>query len=122
MQMENVGPEQDYEFPLTRVALVPRAPGQPSRDSRERHILQGSREIARPGPHKRKFFPKRVQSMPRKPMITIPLPATRLAAMIQPRRCILLVVLTVASGSGLRSVVAQQGGEPTLLWQFEAGG
>ena len=42
--------------------------------------------------------------------------------MIQTRRCILLVALTVASGTGPRSVVAQHGGEPTVLWQFEAGG
>jgi hypothetical protein len=42
--------------------------------------------------------------------------------MTQPRQCIVLVVLTVVFGTGPRSVVAQQGGEPTVLWQFEAGG
>jgi hypothetical protein len=41
--------------------------------------------------------------------------------MVQRRRCILLVVLTVVSGAGPQSV-AQQGGESTVLWQFEAGG
>jgi hypothetical protein len=43
-------------------------------------------------------------------------------AMIQPRWCILLVVLTFVSATGPRRVVAQQGGQPTVLWQFEAGG
>jgi hypothetical protein len=42
--------------------------------------------------------------------------------MIQLRRYILVVVLTIVSGTSSRSIVAQQGGEPTLLWQFEAGG